>query len=199
VKKNDLTNGLFAALLLASPMAGAESQYPAKHFEPEILYQDNDLISKHSQAAKERAATAQAKPEAPAAPAESTVKPQGDQDGLLAHNYPVLLVIFGLAGFVFWNMKQKPKTQETQSAPAAGSTAAAQSAGETGVARYLKTLGASVGIAGETGVARYLKGLEASAKKVAETGVARYLKGLESSPKAATGETGVARYLKNRG
>jgi hypothetical protein len=49
VRKNNYTNGLFAALLLVSPLVGADQKYPAANFEPEVVFQDNDYISKNSQ------------------------------------------------------------------------------------------------------------------------------------------------------
>jgi len=48
VKKNNLTSGAFAVLLLASTVAGANQQYPAADFQPEVLYQDSDYIAKNS-------------------------------------------------------------------------------------------------------------------------------------------------------
>jgi len=40
VKINNLTNGLVATLLLASPIVGAETEYPASDFKPKVIYQD---------------------------------------------------------------------------------------------------------------------------------------------------------------
>jgi len=48
VKKNNLTNSLFAALLLTSPLVGAEAKYPAADFQPQVVFQDNDYIEKNS-------------------------------------------------------------------------------------------------------------------------------------------------------
>ena len=48
MKKNNLTSGAFAVLLLASTVAGADQQYPAADFQPEVLYQDSDYIAKNS-------------------------------------------------------------------------------------------------------------------------------------------------------
>jgi hypothetical protein len=186
VKKNTLTKGLFTALLLASPMVGAESQYPAADFKPVIITQDADLIAKHGQAAQERAL---AEPET--AGVESG-KAQGGAESILTQNYPIGLIVLALAGFIFWSSKRPgAKVQEARSEPSV-SAPAREMSGETGVAKYLKNLPAG---AGETGVARYLKNLPAKVT-AAETGVARYLKNLPAKVTAA--ETGVARYLKNR-
>jgi hypothetical protein len=51
VKKNNLTRGAFALLLLASTAVGADQQYPAADFQPEVLYQDSDYIAKNSSSA----------------------------------------------------------------------------------------------------------------------------------------------------
>ncbi|MGR8998082.1 MAG: hypothetical protein ACU88J_03430 [Gammaproteobacteria bacterium] len=48
MKKNNLTRGAFAALLLASAVVSADQQYPAADFQPEVLYQDSDYIAKNS-------------------------------------------------------------------------------------------------------------------------------------------------------
>lgn len=48
MKKNNLTNSLFVALLLSSPLAGAEAKYPAADFQPQVVFQDNDYIEKNS-------------------------------------------------------------------------------------------------------------------------------------------------------
>jgi hypothetical protein len=41
VKLNNLTNSIFAVLLLASPLVGAETDYPAADFQPKVLYKDS--------------------------------------------------------------------------------------------------------------------------------------------------------------
>jgi LPXTG-motif cell wall-anchored protein len=71
VKKNNLTKCAFAGLLLASTVAGAEQQYPAADFQPEVLYQDSDYIAKNSPSTK-AATTAPAKAKAPASTPEAT-------------------------------------------------------------------------------------------------------------------------------
>lgn len=99
----------------------------------------------------------------------------------------IALIVLSVAGFVFWNMrKAKPealpppaRTEEVAVTPEAN-------AGETGVARYLKTIPSPQP---ETGVARYLRTLPPPPP---QTGVARYLKNLKAPAKP---ETGVARYL----
>jgi hypothetical protein len=187
MQKRILTNAFLTALLLASPMAWAESQYPAADFEPVILFQDADLIAKHGEAAKERerALAEQARAEAsrlaelsqPTTPSAGEAGPAaGIKSGnFLTENYPILLIALALAGFVFWSSRRPAaKAPEIRYEPP----------GITGRATA------------ETGVARYLKSLPAKAP-AAETGVSRYLKSLPASAKAAAAETGVARYIKN--
>jgi hypothetical protein len=189
MQKRILTKAFLTALLLASPMAWAESQYPAADFEPVILFQDADLIAKHGEAAKEREralaeqaraeASRLAEPSQPATPSASAGQ-AGPAAGIksgnfLTENYPILLIALALAGFVFWSSRRPAaKAPEIRYEPP----------GITGRATA------------ETGVARYLKSLPAKAP-AAETGVSRYLKSLPASAKAAAAETGVARYIKN--
>ena len=58
MKKNNLTRGAFALLLLASTVAGADQKYPAADFQPEVLYQDSDYIAKNSPSTTTTKATA---------------------------------------------------------------------------------------------------------------------------------------------
>lgn len=199
--KNNLTPSLYLALLLASPLAGAEAQYPAANFEPVIISQDAELIAKHSQAAKERA---QAKPQpaqniqqnqAQPLPAATTqTKAETGSDPEKAHskseesimeNFPIVLIIFALAGFVFWSTKRSaPKASPAPIVSASSGPAASN-----------------------TGVARYLSAMEDAARKAAGTGVDRYLRKLSSAaprstpasaPSAPSVETGVSRYLRSK-
>ncbi|MGR9071779.1 MAG: hypothetical protein ACU833_01805, partial [Gammaproteobacteria bacterium] len=48
VKKENFKNSLFTALLLASPLAGADAQYPAADYKPEVVYQDAEYIGSHA-------------------------------------------------------------------------------------------------------------------------------------------------------
>lgn len=204
MKTSDLTNAVVAALLLASPMAGAESQYPAANFEPVIITQDADLIAKHSQAAKERTVAVQptssptgshaatestsAKSDTAATvPIQSPIKEESSMDIL-----PIVLVVLALGGLVFWNTRKSgPAAQESSIAPPVVSGA---TGGETGVAKYLKAMPEAVKSA-ETGVSKYLKSLPPKVVPPVETGVSKYLKAIPEKV-AAPSETGVAKYLK---
>ncbi|MDD5037212.1 MAG: hypothetical protein PHE55_20995 [Methylococcaceae bacterium] len=204
MNKNNLPKSLFAALLIASPLAGAEPQYPA-NVEPVILYQDTDYIAKNKQSATpsapSQAASQAKKPTASAEPAKReavATKPEptpAQQEKSSMENYPIVLVILALAGIVFWTTRRsKAKAQPAPAEAAVFSSGSAGASGETGVARYLKSLPAKLA-SSETGVARYLKSLPEKVT-AAETGVAKYLKSLPA--KVSSAETGVARYLKNQ-
>jgi hypothetical protein len=58
VNKNNLTKGLFTALLLVSSVVSADEKYPAADFQPSVVYQDENYIKNGSstQVAVERAA-----------------------------------------------------------------------------------------------------------------------------------------------
>ncbi len=190
VKKSTLTKGLCVAILLASPLAGAESKYPAANFQPGVVYQDHDLISKHA------ARPAQIVPPPKASASSNAVSVDektslSDVPGTIvkdegfSSNAPILLAVLGLIGLAFWMSKRSgSKAAPSASAQVAAVAPAAGATGETGVARYLKSIGASAASVGaavaETGVAKYIKNLPAAAVKVAsaETGVARYLKNM---------------------
>lgn len=164
-----------AALLLASPMVGAEPQYPAADFKPTVVFQDTGLIAKHAEEAKERATAlrAAASAAAPAGEAKSAAPGAQSEGSPLTDNLPVVLIVLALVGYSFWSSKRS-----------------GSKAGETRLAAVAFT----GGVSGETGVAKYLKSLPENAK-ARETGVARYLKSLPDTSKAA--QTGVAKYLKN--
>ncbi|MGI9211106.1 MAG: hypothetical protein ACR2HF_01425 [Methylococcaceae bacterium] len=182
MKKSTLTKGLCVAILLASPLAGAESKYPAANFQPGVVYQDHDLIAKHA------ARPAQIVPPTSSSTVTGEVKASlSDSAGTVvkddgfSSNAPILLAVLGLIGFAFWFSKRSAKAAKAEPIYAAAPVAAA--GGETGVARYLKTIGESASAVGTV---------------VAETGVAKYIKSLPAVvAKASAAETGVARYLKN--
>lgn len=191
MKKHNLTKAVLAALLLASPLARADSEYPAANFEPVVISQDADLIAKHAAAAKERAAAVQAM-QAKQASESSTASASVDQpntgvvapkaENPLAENFPIALIVLGLVGFIFWSNRKSGTTVQAAQ-PKVVAPVSGGATGETGVAKYLKNLSASAAPAvAETGVAKYLKNVAASVKPaVAETGVAKYLKKLEET------------------
>jgi hypothetical protein len=171
MQKSNLTTGFLTALLLASPLAGAESQYPAADFKPEIIFQDTGLIAKHSQAATERAlAERQTKPDT------GDMAPEIKPPSPLMENYPTVLIALTLIGFTLWSSKRTgPEVRDVRHDFTESSRRATA---ETGVAKYLKNLPAKPP-AVETGVSRYLRLSTSAPATAAETGVARYLKNLD--------------------
>ncbi len=208
MKKNNLINGLFATLLIASPLAGADQKYPAADFQPQVVFQDSDYIAKNSSAK--------------AAPAVSVAQESASDE--VDSKYPA-------ANFkpqvVYSDPNYKPGASSAASvaAPAAVSEASSASVAieNTSVAEAAKTesqsnyligligLGlvgaflfksqfkcsgkkadsvapaAPVAKGGLTGVARYLN-------KVSGTGVSRYLEKQVKST-ANSPSTGVAKYI----
>ncbi|MGZ8216076.1 hypothetical protein [Methylomagnum sp.] len=192
--KKNLTKGLCVALLLASPMVGADPQYPAADFQPVIISQDADLIAKHSQAASARASESPKSTQAatsvvsanqsnPSAAETKPEQPINNKEEASMENYPIALVILALAGFIFWSTKR--------------SGSASQSVKEEASALLSGTVG------GETGVAKYLRSVSESAIKV--TGVSKYLTILEAEAKEKAvvakeaSKTGVEKYLDSVG
>ena len=223
MKLRNLTKSVLLALMVASPLAGAETQYPAADFQPEIIKQDADLIKQH-----ETAKAAEAKPAAPA-PDEKTISKPAAKVATAAEkpepvaaaapkaeessNMTFILMALGAGAAAFWFLR-KPKTCHS------GVTPGAAPAGPvpTGVAKYISSLPETIGnnatgvaryinslpdVAPVTGVAKYIKTLPAtespySVAPKTPTGVEKYLKALPETPKPAT-ETGVAKYLKAQG
>jgi hypothetical protein len=208
---NNLTTGVLAALLLASPIAGAETEYPASDFKPKVLYKDAEY--KHTQSSASSASAEKSKPAA-----AETTKPDA--------KYPAAT----FKPEVVYKDAEYKHTQSAPSAPASKS-ASTEESGSTGavattekkeeqsMTNYLVGLGAfalaglfffgrkpkeqvekaapvySRDASGLTGVARYLNEQEAASA----TGVAKYLnKQAASEEPAATATasaTGVAKYL----
>jgi hypothetical protein len=214
VKKNNLTTGAFAVLLLASTVAGADQKYPAADFQPEVLYQDSDYIAKNGPTT----ATATAnKAKAPASTPEVTSgAPEGtnyDSKYPAAHFQPEVL-------YHDPNYKHNQSVKATVSKEVVGSnseesqsvSATAAPKEESSLSSYLIGLvvlalagfyffkksskatvqkkapaaaPAKASYALTTGVAKYLN-------KVSGTGVSRYL---EKHVKSSSAATGVAKYM----
>jgi hypothetical protein len=208
VKKNNLINGLFATLLIASPLAGADQKYPAADFQPQVVYQDSDLIAKSGKA------SGKAEPAAAPAHEVDAKYPAADFQPQVIYsdpNYKPAASASKAAAAV-----AASKNAVADSEPAAASTELAASAKEESKSTYLIGL-IALGLVGIflvkgqfkcpkkaaqdkpapaaapankgalTGVARYLN-------KVSGTGVSRYL---EKQVKTATNtsSTGVAKYI----
>lgn len=223
MKVRNLTKSVLIALLVASPLAGAETQYPAADFQPEIIKQDAELISKHAEASKKQTASESK----PAAAAVSKSEPKKEVAVASSKkveedsNLPLILAGVAVAGAAFWFMrkgKNAPSEAMVQSqpvsapAPTAGTTGveryvssqiAAIDSNATGVSRYVAAMAESAPTKPQTGVARYVLSLAATeststASAKQPTGVEKYVASLPETPKAA-GETGVAKYLKSQG
>ncbi|MEY4195790.1 MAG: hypothetical protein RLZZ226_2158 [Pseudomonadota bacterium] len=186
MKKSTLTTGLCVAVLLASPLAGAEPKYPAANFQPGVVYQDQDLIARHAARPAQIVPPGASSVSTDEKPSRSDAEGTVVKDEAFSSNAPILLAVLGLIGFALWFSKRSGAKASREAAPAQAAAVApvAGATGETGVARYLKNIGVSASAVGaavaETGVARYIKNLPTAAAKAvgAETGVARYLKNM---------------------
>lgn len=218
MKINNLTNGLVATLLLASPIVGAETEYPASDFKPKVIYQDTASAQSKSaapaaSAKQEKSAEVDAK--YPAADFEpkvlykdadykpskfagaSATEPFAVSDATVKveeesmMTYLLGLFAFAVAGYLFF-AKRESKASSSRAY-------SVQPTGLSGVARYLRkhNMGAV------TGVARYLENQVASVKTSAATSsVEKYLEKQAKSAKensAQAGRTGVEKYMRDRG
>ncbi|MFI3197581.1 MAG: hypothetical protein QX196_04580 [Methylococcaceae bacterium] len=214
MKKNNLTSGAFAVLLLASTVAGADQQYPAADFQPEVLYQDSDYIAKNS---SKTTATKSAAAAPKAAAASSSVESAHDSKYPAADFQPEVLYQDPNYKHIE-SVKASASKKEAVSASVSVSnesispTEAAESTQESSFTSYLIGL-IVLALAGfyffkirstttteqkktstqqpvkasyalTTGVAKYLN-------RVSGTGVSRYL---ETRVKSAS-VTGVAKYM----
>jgi hypothetical protein len=179
--KERILKGIFAALLLASPIVGAESKFPAADFEPKILFQDSDLIAKHAARPIQiiTSPTSTFTEEATETAGSLSGNSGAQSDNALAQNYPIALVVLALIGFALWGGKG-PRSKKAVESQGTSAVVLNGTPGDTGVAKYLKSIGASGNLGvGETGVAKYLKSLTDSVASAAETGVSRYLKNVD--------------------
>ncbi|MFI3136621.1 MAG: hypothetical protein QX197_07570 [Methylococcaceae bacterium] len=191
MKKNNLTLGVLAVLLLNSTLALAESDYPAADFQPKVLFSDNtanDDAKKAQPAPKAAVALKQtsAAVAAPASVAKTNTAPQlttevkSEESG--STSLIGLLLLAAAGGFLFFK-KQGGLVcpRKTTSGTSAGTTVTygKDASGLSGVARYVK----NIELLSASGVTRYLAQKEVvEQEKAAESTVA----------------TGVEKYLKNR-
>jgi hypothetical protein len=226
VKKNNLTRGGIALLLLASTAVSADEQYPAADFQPEVLYQDSDYIAKNSPSASTSKATAS---NAAASKEVDSKYPAANFEPEVLYHDPNYKPTESAKTTV---SKQAVGTESVESqsvAPAAvkkeessmssyliglvvlalagfyffktRSTAPAQKKA-TAPAKASYTL---TGVAkylnkvSGTGVSRYLEKQVKSASATATTGVAKYMAKQAASPKATKAATGVEKYMRDRG
>jgi len=207
VKINNLTNGLVAALLMASPIAGAETEYPAADFKPKVIYQDAEYSSQN-------------KP-APATSAKQETSVEVDSNYPAANFEPKVL---------YKDAEYKPSkstetaltSQRTSGASANNEVAAsgAEKAPEESMLTYLLGLAVfavagfiflgkrgapkakvsdapvySGHVSGLSGVARYMR----KHNMAAVTGVARYLESqVVPEKKSAAAVSSVEKYLEKQ-
>lgn len=224
VKNNNFTKGLMAAMLLASPLAGA-TEYPASDFQPKVVYSDSDYKHTESAPAASTSSKKASKPDPryPAAnfepkvlykdsgykhKADTVAAPKASSAASTSSAEAVAesaqegsdnTMLFGLialaaVGFFFFR-----KGGAAASAPA-------RSTGSAPASAYRAEQGGLTGVAKYladkevkvTGVARYLESKEQSEPT---TGVAKYMAKQVVAARQAAAErvTGVEKYLRNKG
>ena len=206
MKKNNLTRGAFALLILASTAAGADEQYPAADFQPEVLYQDSDYIAKNSPA------TAKAPASTPKTAVSSAEVSKDVDSKYPAANFQPEVLYSDPNYKPSASVKTSASKEEVGSTSVESASTAAASKEESSMSSYLIGLvvlalagfyffknrsivtvqkkapaaaPAKTSYALTTGVAKYLN-------KVSGTGVSRYL---EKNVKSASAVTGVAKYM----
>ncbi|TAN65334.1 MAG: hypothetical protein EPN17_17130 [Methylobacter sp.] len=225
MKINNLTNGLVATLLLASPIVGAETEYPASDFKPKVIYQDTSSSQSKSapatvSAKQEKAAEVDARyPAADFEPkvlykdadykpskfaatssperATAAVADVAVSTEVKAEEESMMGYLLGLAIFAVAGYVLLGK-REPKVKVSNSPVYSGHVSGLSGVARYLR----KHNMAAATGVARYLESQVASAKEAAATsGVEKYLEkqARSAKEKAAQAGTGVEKYMRNRG
>jgi hypothetical protein len=220
VKINNLTNGLVAALLLASPIVGAETQYPAADFKPKVIYQDTDYSQNKSTsapAASKEVKSADADSKYPAADFEPKVLYK-DADYKKSTVTGSSSASEGVAAVKKSTIPESSSASEGVTADDAV-VSEVEKVEEESMLSYLLGLAvfavagyiflskrekpkAKVGtapvysshVSGLSGVARYLRKHNMSAV----TGVARYLEQQVASGKGAAAVSGVEKYLEKQ-
>lgn len=215
----NITNGAFAALLLASSVAGADSQYPASDFQPKVLYQDPEY--KH-QGTSAPASAAPSTSEKSAKPADSqypaadfqpkvvysdssykhsSAAPSAPSSGATSESTasaaPAVkkeesnfVYLIGLAVLAFVGVIFFKKQAKPEGA-ASQTPSRSAAGGATGVAKYLNRKAG-------TGVSRYL---DQQVKSAPLTGVAKYMASQKPSSESAVSKPAsrVEKYLRDRG
>ncbi len=224
MKINNLTNGLVATLLLASPIVGAETEYPAADFKPKVIYQDSGYSSKSetavAPAAKVSVETDAKYPAADFEPkvlykdadykpskftATSSTSERTTAVDTIAVSAPVkaeeesmMSYLLGLVVFAVAGYVLFGKRDSAKATVSSSETYSKHVSGLSGVARYLRRNN----MVAATGVARYLESQVATAKETVSTsGVEKYLErqAISAKEKAAQAGTGVEKYMRNRG
>ncbi len=226
MKMNNLTNGLVATLLLASPIVGAETEYPAADFKPKVIYQDIDSSKSASAPAKQAKSvesTTESDSQYPAAnfepkvlykdadykPSKSTATSSTSERAVTGEaaalssgavkveEESMMTYLLGLVAFAVAGYLFFTK-RETKPKASSSRAYSSHASGLSGVARYLRkhNMGAV------TGVARYLESQVVTEKSSAATSsVEKYLEKQAKSAKekSAQAGTGVEKYMRDRG
>lgn len=217
MKINNLMNGFVASLLLASPIVGADTEYPAADFKPKVIYQDTGSQTKSAPASAAVAKSVEVDARYPATDFEpkviykdanykpskftgiattsgsSTTGEAGVSGTVKAEesmlSYLFGLGVFGVAGYLFLNKRDKSKSK------ANAQVYSSHISGLSGVARYLR----KHNMAAATGVARYLES-RVTVEKAAASGVEKYLakQAVSAKEKASQEATSVEKYMRNR-
>lgn len=226
MKINNLTNGLVATLLLASPIVGAETEYPAADFKPKVIYQDVDSSKSASTPAKQTNSVeaTEADSKYPATNFEPKVlykdadyKPSkftgttstssasertkaADTEvsaPVKTEEDSMMSYLLGLIIFAVAGFIFLSK-REPKDKVSKAPAYTSHASGLSGVARYLR----KHNMVAATGVARYLEShAETEKEKAATSGVEKYLEKQARSAKEAAAQagTGVEKYMRNRG
>ena len=173
MKNNNLKKGLFTALLLASPLVTAGTQYPASDFQPKVVYQD-ESYQHQSSGSTSSSSSSKASPDAnyPAA----TFQPE---------------VLYIDEGY-----KHKAGTVVSKSASLKRSTAAVEDSAATEAAdeSSMNPLFAIVVL----GVAGFLYTKQTKGTAKPKKAVAARRKANSGDFRDADGVSGVAKYLQNK-
>lgn len=204
MKKNNLTKGLFAALLLASPLVGADEKYPAADFQPEVVFQDSEYIAKNGQSSAAHVSNNSSSANVSESSAADSKYPAANFQPQVVYsdpNYKHSDSSVAVKSVEQENIASESKTESSvsgkkeQSSPnslfaliglaAVGAFLFRKQLAGAQKAAEISSAAAPARTAGLTGVARYLN-------KKSGTGVSRYL---EKQVKSAAAATGVAKYV----
>ena len=193
VNKNNLTKGLFTALLLVSSVVSADEKYPAADFQPKVLYSDDKYQhNKSVPTARTSNNNSVSSASEESAAVELSPQPEPPKDSSVTY----LLGLVGLAAVGFFLFRKQESSTPTKSKKASVAPASGKTAATTGVAKYLNKVSG-------TGVSRYVEKQVKTAKSA--TGVAKYVAQQTLAEKARAAEeaekkaTGVEKYMRNRG
>ena len=176
MKNNNLKKGLFTALLLASPLVTAGTQYPAADFQPKVVYQDESYQHQSSGSSSSASSSSSAKASPDANYPAATFQPE---------------VLFIDEGY-----KHSAGTVVSKSASLKRSTAAVEDSAATEAAddSSMNPLFAIVVL----GVAGFLYTKQTKGTAKPKKAVAAKRRTNSGDFRDADGVSGVAKYLQNK-